>query len=80
MATGAVMVGGALFNAFTFSGSNALFSLESDVERKKHYEALLKLQTDCDAVWNPKRRERLDYLNEELKRQNHVLAKSQRSR
>ena len=69
MATIALMVGGAITNALAFSGSNFLFSQMSGAEeRKRHNLAMEKLQHERD-TWNEERLERIDYINEELKKQ-----------
>lgn len=76
MASIAMLVGGALVNALAFSGSNYLFStLRSsgvDEERKRHDKAVEQLQA-AQAGWSRKRTERLDWVNEELRRQGHAL-------
>lgn len=76
MATIAMMLGGALANALAFSGSNYLFSSlkSSDLEkeRKRHDIAVEQLQA-AQAAWAKKRTQRLDYLNEQLRRQGHAV-------
>jgi hypothetical protein len=76
MATIAMLVGGALVNALAFSGSNYLFStLKSsgvDEERKRHDKAIEQLQS-AKAKWSKKRTERLDWINEELRREGHAV-------
>ena len=72
MATIALMVGGAITNALAFSGSNFLFSQMSGAEeRKRHNLAMEKLQHERD-TWNDERLERIDYINEELKKRGHA--------
>ena len=72
MASLAMVVGGAVVNALAFSGSNFLFSsLSSSAERKRHNLALEKLQHDRDS-WNQARLQRIDYINEQLKKQDHA--------
>ena len=75
MASVAMLVGGALVNALAFSGSNYLFSTLRrtgvDEERKRHDKAIEKLQS-ATTEWSKRRTERLDWLNEELRRQNHA--------
>ena len=73
MATGlAMIVGGAVVNALAFTRSNYLFStMSEDQERKRHDLALEKLQKDRDS-WNQARLERIDYINEQLKKQGHA--------
>ena len=76
MASVAMLVGGALVNALAFSGSNFLFSMlrdpGTDEERKRHDNALEQLQAS-QAEWSRKRAERLDWINEELRRQGHAV-------
>ena len=68
MATIALMVGGAITNALAFSGGNFLFSQMSGAEeRKRHNLAMENLQHERD-TWNEERLERIDYINEELKK------------
>ena len=73
MASGlTMMVGGAIVNALAFSGINCLFSTMSGAaEHKRHDLALEKLQKDRDS-WNQARLERIDYINEQLKKQGHA--------
>ena len=63
-------------NALAFSGSNYLFTtLRSsgvDEERKRHDKAVEQLQA-AQASWSRKRTERLDFINEELRRQGHAV-------
>ena len=72
----AMMVGGALVNALAFSGSNFLFSMlrdpGADEERKRHDKALEQLQA-AQSEWSRRRTERLDWINEELRRQGHAV-------
>ena len=76
MASVAMLIGGALVNALAFSGSNYLFSLLRssgiDEERKRHDQAVEQLQA-AQAEWYRRRTERLDWINEELRRQNHAV-------
>ena len=59
-------------NALAFSGSNYLFStLSSSAERKRHDLALEQLQHDRDS-WNQARLQRIDYINTQLKKQDHA--------
>ena len=63
----AAMIGGALANAFAFTGSSYLFRvLFDDTERKRHDLAIEQLQKDRDE-WNQKRLQQLDYVNEKLR-------------
>ena len=67
-------VGGALVNALAFSGSNYLFSKldqgETAEEQKRHDLAMEQLQT-AQAAWSQKRTERIDFINKELRDENH---------
>ena len=73
MATIALMVGGAITNALAFSGSNFLFSqMSGAAERKRHNLAMENLQHERD-TWNEERLERIDYINEELKKRGHAV-------
>ena len=73
MASIAMLVGGAIVNALAFSGSNFLFSkLKTDEERKRHDKAIEQLQA-AQAEWSRKRTERIDFINEDLRRQNHAV-------
>ena len=70
-----MMVGGAAINALAFSGSNFLFSKigsHSDEERKRHDKAIEKLEA-AQVEWNKKRTERLDFINEQLKKEQHSM-------
>ena len=74
MASILAMGAGALINALCFSGSNFLFSKFSDhgsAERVRHDQAVEKLQKS-QASSVRKIQERLDYINEELQRENHA--------
>lgn len=79
----ATMVGGALVNAFAFSGSNYLFKQldNTEEERERHDKAMEKYTSDRDK-WNKKRleildfenkqrMERMDYKTEKLEKQKH---------
>ena len=76
MASVAMLVGGALVNGLTFSGSNYLFTIlrSSGVEeeRKRHDIAVEWLQA-AQAGWSRRPTERLDWINEELRRQGHAV-------
>ena len=76
MASIAMLVGGALVNAFAFSGSNYLFTIlrnsGADEERKRHDKAVEQLQAALTSL-SRKRTERLDWINEELRRQGHAV-------
>ena len=72
MATIAMIAVSAGINALAFSGSNYLFnSLSGSEERKRHDLAIEKLEHDRDS-WNQSRLERLDYINEQLKKQDRA--------
>ena len=72
----AMLVGGAITNAIAFSGSNYLFSMLRssgvDEERKRHNKAVEQLQV-AQTKWSRRQAERLDWINEELRRQNHAV-------
>ena len=76
----AMMVGGAIVNALAFSGSNFLFhSLDkskADVEKKRHDLAIEKLNEDTEK-WSKDRRRKLDFINQELMKQN-IAARDQK--
>ena len=63
-------------NALAFSGSNYIFTILRssgvDEERKRHDKAVKQLQA-AQASWSRKRTERLDWINEELRRQGHAV-------
>ena len=71
-----MLLGGAAVNALAFSGSNYLFSmLQSsgiDEERKRHDQVVEQLQA-AHKQWSKQRTERLDWINEELRRQGHAV-------
>ena len=72
----AMMIGGAVVNAFAFSGSNYLFSYigksgDAEKERERHDKALEQLEEAQDA-WSKKRTERLDFINEEIQKEHHA--------
>ena len=70
----AMMVGGAVVNALAFSGSNYLFSnsSETEEERERHDKAEEQLQ-EATTEWNEKRIQRLDFINEQMKKEHHAL-------
>ena len=80
MASVAMLVGSALVNALVnalvFSGSNYLFTILRssgvDEERKRHDKAVEQLQA-AQASWSRKLTERLDFINEELRRRGHAV-------
>ena len=66
-----MMIGGAVVNALAFSGSNYLFShigSDSDEERKRHDKAMEQLEA-AQAKWNKERTQRLDFINEQLRKE-----------
>ena len=71
-----MLVGGALVNTLAFSGSKYLFTILRssgvDEERKRHDKAVEQLQA-AQSSWSRKRTERLDWINEELRRQGHAV-------
>ena len=71
-----MLVGGAMVNALTFSGSNYLFSMlrSSDLneERKCHAQAVEQLQA-TQAKWSRKRTEPLDWISDDLRRQGQAV-------
>jgi hypothetical protein len=75
MAGIAMMVGGALVNALAFTGSNFLFSSmgsnSANEERKRHDKAVENLQK-AQTEWAERRTERLDWINNEIRKQNHA--------
>lgn len=64
-----MMVGGAVVNALAFSGSNYVFS---KMDKSRHEEAMTKLAA-AKNEWEKRRTQRLDFLNERLKKQNHSI-------
>ena len=73
MASLAMMAGGALVNAFAFSGMNAAFSLLGDhgkAEIKRHSFAMEQLSQARDE-YSRQRQQRLDYINKTLQDQRH---------
>ena len=71
-----MLIGGAVVNALAFSGSNYMFSLLRssgvDEERKRHDKAVEQLQS-AQSEWSRRRTERLDFINDELRRQQHAV-------
>ena len=63
-------------NALAFSGSNYLFTILRssgvDEERKRQNKAVEQLQA-AQASWSRKWTERLDFINEGLRRQGHAV-------
>ncbi|CAC5394959.1 unnamed protein product [Mytilus coruscus] len=70
----AMMLGGAITNAFAFSGSNYLFShmgSNANEEKIRHDKAIEKLEK-AQADWNKRRIQRLDFINEQLQKEHHA--------
>ncbi|CAC5405718.1 unnamed protein product [Mytilus coruscus] len=70
----AMMLGGAITNAFAFSGSNYLFShmgSNANEEKIRHDKAIEKLEK-AQSEWNKKRIQRLDFVNEQLQKEHHA--------
>ena len=70
-----MMIGGTVVNALAFTGGNYLFSMlgrsdEAEKERKRHYLAIEELQR-AESEYRHKRELRLDYLNRELRAEQH---------
>ena len=68
------MLFGAGINALAFSGSNYMFTKLSNHgadERKRHNEAIEKLQKDRNS-WVKERQQRLDFINQQLQRERHA--------
>ena len=68
------MLFGAGINALAFSGSNYMFSKLSnhgEAERKRHNEAIEKLQKDRNS-WVKERQQRLDFINQQLQPERHA--------
>ena len=70
MASAAILIGRALANALTFTGSSYLFHRLSagniDAERKRHDAAIEKLQA-AQIEWAHKRQQRIDFINNQLR-------------
>ena len=70
-----MMIGGAVTNALAFTGGNYLFShmgSNADEERKRHDKALEQLEA-AQAKWNKERTQRLDFINEQLRKEHHAV-------
>ena len=78
MASIALMIGGALVNAFAFTGGNYLFSMlrghdeAGRIEQARHNEAMERQQAAMSA-WSKKRMQRLDWINEQFQREKHAV-------
>ena len=69
MASIGMIIGGALANAFAFTGSGYLFQHLSkhsvDEERRDTIKQLKRLEK-AQMAWQRKRQDRIDYINEQL--------------
>ena len=76
MASIALIVRGAVINALAFGGSNYLFSQlqgsKVDKEGKRHDLAIKRL-TAAQQEWSRRRTQHLDFINEQLRQQNHSV-------
>ena len=66
------MIGGAVLNAFAFTGGQKLMSLlgpNPEIERKRHDEANEALNK-ATAEWSQQRLKTLDFINRRLKKEN----------
>ena len=75
MAAVGMMIGGAVVNALAFAGGSYLFSMlgrsgEAEKERKRHDLAIEELQ-QAKSEYRHKRELRLDYLNQQLRAEQH---------
>jgi len=75
MAAIGMMIGGAVVNALAFTGGNYLFSVlgksdEAEKERKRHDLAIEAVQR-ATLEYQHKRQQRLDYLNQQLRAEQH---------
>ena len=70
MASLVMLIGGALANVLTFTGSSYLFHRPSkdsiDKERKRHDTAIEKLQA-AQIEWAHNRKQRIDFINDQLR-------------
>ena len=73
MASLFAIAGGALLNAFAFTGTNYLFSKlkhsNAEEERKRYYQAVTETQKK-QAKWQKERQKKLDLYNKYLQDQN----------
>ena len=72
MAAIATMIGGAVINAVAFSAANYGFSQinNPEGERKRHNRAMEEMQR-AKNLWIQKRQERIDFINNRLRREKH---------
>ena len=76
MASVVMLLGGTLINALASSGSNYLFSMlrSSGVDEEcKHHDKAVELLQAAQANWSRRWTEHLDWINEELRCQNHAV-------
>ena len=73
MASIAMMAGGAIINSLAFSGTNFIFSKLGDrgAEIERHNRALEAFTKARDS-FNKERAQRLDFLNQTLRRERHA--------
>ena len=69
----AMMIGGAVVNAMTFTGDSFLFSKlgknqDAEKERERHDRAVEQLEAAQEA-WSQKRMQRLDFINEQMQKE-----------
>ena len=67
-----IMIGGAVVNALAFTRDNFLFSKLCKInaavkERERHDKAVERLEV-AQAAWNKQRMQRLEFINEEIKK------------
>ena len=74
----AMMIGGAIVNAFAFTGGNFLFSTlgrndeSAKIEQARHNKAMERHSAAMSA-WSKKRTQRLDWINEQFRREKHAV-------
>ena len=70
-----MMIGSAVANAVAFIGGNAIYGLfnkqGASEEVERHNRAMEELQR-ASTEWSQRRQTRLDYLNEQLRREQHA--------
>ena len=74
----AMTIGGAVVNALAFSGSNYLFShmgKSDDAKNERHDKAAEQLEA-AQTAWNKKRMQRLDFINDQIKKEHHARCRS----
>ena len=74
----AMMIGEAITNALAFTGGNFLFSIlgghddSAKIEQARHNKAMEQHQAAMSA-WSKKRTQRLDWINEQFRREKHAV-------